>query len=428
MKFVHPKIILDPLWGIIDITDFLPVIDTPQFQKLGFKYQLGVADLVYPAATHTRKQHSFGAYHRTKILTNRWVEMGFIGREDAKLANCFGLLHDIGHGPFSHVIESVTKERWGRDHDDNGARMLDGMKESVRASGIDHDGLKKMFGHSNPLYLAVHDKNLGSEKLDYLSRDAFYTIGEVPGVDYLAFHTYFIDGKVMIDARGMDQAKAIQEFYVKMFKNVYLRKNSLIGQRFIQKITDELLRTSNVSEDQFWSLTDYGLLGLFENSASSLVKKYYRLFLERQIPKTAVALRPDKFKEVEKGRPKQMAVFGLDEELMQKIVTSPSFTELDKLRAAETAIARIADVPEDAILIVPPINSHRFVPQDIQIYNPNGQHSWLSQHFENHFKALAEEGKSYVVLRICVLPEYREKLSQPKVAESVKEYVAGLAG
>ncbi|MCH7595492.1 MAG: HD domain-containing protein, partial [Planctomycetes bacterium] len=111
----NSKTIYDPLWGIIDITEYLPMIDVPEFQALGFKYQLGVTSLLFPAASHTRKQHSFGSFKRSSDLAQRWFHRGFISEYDTRLIAAYGLWHDIGHGPFSHVVEEITKELWGRN-------------------------------------------------------------------------------------------------------------------------------------------------------------------------------------------------------------------------------------------------------------------------------------------------------------------------
>src|SRR3990167_9337394 len=273
MKYKHHniKLIYDPLWGLIDVSGFLPMIDTPEFQALGFKYQLGITSLLFPSATHTRKQHSFGAFRRTQQLADRWLHKGFINQDEAKLMVAFALWHDIGHGPFSHVSEEVTKELYGTDHDEHGARIIDQLKYAVEAVNIDFDELKKLFTHENPLYLAVHDKNLGTEKLDYLSRDAYYTIGETPGIDYVAQHTYFIDGKLMIDEKAIDNAKSLQDFYVKMFKIVYLRKNSVIAQRVIQKMIHRLIKNENIQEDEFWAMRDFEILWRLLNSKDNRI-------------------------------------------------------------------------------------------------------------------------------------------------------------
>ncbi len=424
--FKNVKLINDPLWGLIDITDYLPMIDVPQFQALGFKYQLGVTSMLFPAATHTRKQHCFGAFRRTQQLVDRWTHRGFINEEEGRLLAAFALWHDIGHGPFSHVSEEVTKELYGTDHDEHGARIIDKLKYAVEAVNLDFDKLKKLFTHENPLYLAVHDKNLGTEKLDYLSRDAYYTLGEIPGVEYLANHTYFIDNKVVIDEKAIDQAKAIQEFYVKMYKNVYLRKNSTIAQRLVQKMMHELLKELKMEENDFWDLTDFGLLGLFETSKNKLVSEYYRRFIKRDLPKNAIAIRSEKFASFEEVTHKAQNVFGVSEEIMHQLVSSGKFSSPSKLEALEAEIEKIAALPSHSVIIVPPSSVERFVPKDINIYTSGGKINTLSYYFKEHFKALEEEGRSYIVMRICAFEEYRRELSEPAVAQKIKDYIMSL--
>ena len=239
VKLPNQKIVSDPILGLIDIGKVLPMIDTPQFQSLAYKYQLGLAFLLFPSATHTRKQHCLGAYQRTKDLMRRWVEVGMVTIDQAKTASVFALCHDIGHGPFSHTVEPLfdllpgAKETKLRADDAMGIEIIKGLRKEIEACGVDFDSLLKVFKHEDPLYLSVHDKNLGMEKFDYLTRDAFYTIRELPGVEYLSRYIYFVDNQVVVDEKVIDQAKAIQEFYIKMSKHVYLRKKSAILQRIL---------------------------------------------------------------------------------------------------------------------------------------------------------------------------------------------------
>ncbi|MEX2145255.1 MAG: HD domain-containing protein [Candidatus Spechtbacterales bacterium] len=428
MKYKHhnTKLIYDPLWGLIDVSDFLPMIDTPEFQALGFKYQLGITSLLFPAATHTRKQHSLGALKRTQMLAGRWIQRGFINEAEARLIAAYGLWHDIGHGPFSHVVEEVTKEIWKRDHDENGALIINKMQKVVERVGIDFKEFKELFDHKNPLYLAVHDKNLGAEKLDYLSRDAYYTIGEKPGVEYLAEHTYFIDGKLMIDEKAIDNAKALQEFYTKMYKMVYLRKNSAIAQRMVQKMIRKLLEVEPMDEDEFWALTDFGLLGKLENTPHEAVKNLVRKLLQRDLPRTAIALKIFKFADIEKRKDKAQEIIGIAEEEMTAIINSDHFKTPSRLEMVENEIAKLAGLPAESVLIVPPTSLTRFNPQDIDIYISEGKTRKLSDYFGKHFSALEEEGKSYSVMRVCTFKEHREKLSEPKTARKVKEYLFSL--
>lgn len=422
----NSKTIFDPLWGIIDITEFLPMIDVPEFQALGFKYQLGVTNMLFPAATHTRKQHSFGAFKRSKDLARRWYRHGFISEYEGKLIAAFGLWHDIGHGPFSHLVEEVTRELWSRDHDQNGALIIERLKDAVEAVGITFDDLQALFTHENPLYLAVHDKNLGAEKLDYLSRDAYYTIGETPDVEYLAHHTYFIDGQIVIDEKAIDNAKAVQDLYVKMYKTVYFRKNSAIAQRLIQKMTAKMLQAEPMTENDFWALTDFGLLGRFETSSDTMVQNLYRRFITRQLPRTAVALVLPQFAKLGRRHDKPQWVLGIDEGIMQALVDADDLMKPSGLETIGRHVEEIASLPEHSVLIVPPFSTNRFRPQDITIVRDDRQLSKLSDYYPDHFVALEEEGKSYMTLRVCTFEEHREKLSEKKTAEAVRDYLISL--
>lgn len=439
-KFQSTKIVCDPLWGLIDITEILPMVDTPPFQALGFKYQLGVTSLLFPSATHTRKQHCFGSFKRTQDLAHHWIRKGFISENEARLVAAYALWHDIGHGPFSHVIEEVAKEFYcatGDEnsalcredpHDRNAIAVVDALRGAVEATGVDFSEFRKFFTRENPLYRAVHDKNLGAEKLDYLARDAYYTLGEVPGVEYLAHYTYFINRKLVIDEKAIDQAKNIQEFYVKMYKNVYLRKNSIIAQRLMQKMVAEMLRETPLAEDAFWALTDFGLLGRLETSPNPDVRAYYRRFMRRQLPKTAISLRSEKFATIDRGEGKMLASFGVSEKEMEHIASSPAFSTPTNLEKAEAEIERIAKLPPRSVVVAPPSSVARFTPQDIAIWLPGGRIANLSDYFANHFAALKEEGESYIVMRICTFEEHRDALSQPGLAEAVKRYILSLVG
>lgn len=422
----NKKLVYDPLWGLVDITEFIPLIDTPEFQSLGFKYQLGTTNFLFPAATHTRKQHSLGALKRTQDLTKRWLALGFIDKAEAKMVEAFALWHDLGHGPFSHVVEEVTKEMWGRDHDQNGARIIANLQSVVESVGIDFAKFREFFDHTNPLYLAVHDKNLGTEKLDYLSRDAFYTLGEKPGIEYLSEHTYYLDGEVLIDEKAIDNAKLLQDFYVRMYKMVYLRKNAAIGQRLLQRITAQLLEIEEFNEHDFWSLTDFGLLGRLENTKSKEIKDEVRRFLNRDFPRTTIALKLSRFAGVESGSYKSQKILGVTDEQLLSILNSPELQTPSSIRNLETKLEKKFKLPKNSILISPSNSMYRFVPKEVKIYNPHGSPHKLSDYFKDHFKSIEEEGQSYTILRICTYPEYRGALAEKKVAEEVKEMMISL--
>jgi hypothetical protein len=392
VRIPNTKLISDPLWGLIDITDFLPMVDADAFQRLGFKYQLGVTNILFPSATHTRKQHSLGAFSRAQKLGAQWVKIGLISKEEAKLMSAYALWHDIGHGPFSHVVEAVSHDLYGRDHDQNGALLIEEHKQAVEQCGINFEDFKKVFTHENPLGNAVHDKNLGAEKLDYLARDAYYTMGEIIPVEYLAEHTYFINGELVIDGKAVDQARNIQEIYARMYKTVYLRKSAAIAQRMMEKMTGILLEANPMSEQAFWSLTDFGLLGLLETSQNETVKLLYTRFITRNLPRTAIAIKPDQFESIESAN-KEQKTFGVPLAVMEKIVASPKIQETKNLKKLEEYIESFTGLPQNSVLVVPPASAFRFVPKDISIWNgDDAKFGKLSNYFGDHFKALEEVG------------------------------------
>ena len=429
-KFSTPKLVADPILGLIDISNFLPMIDVKEFQSLAFKYQLGLSLFLFPSATHSRKQHCFGAFERTKNLMHHWLKVGMVTSEQADLLSAYALYHDIGHGPFSHMVEPLfdltynAKKTNLRADDAMALEIVGGLRKEIEASGVNFEEFYGIFEHKNPLYLVVHDKNLGTEKFDYLTRDAFYTINEIPGVDYLMRYIYFVDNQLVVDEKVIDQAKAIQEFYIKMSKHVYLRKKSAILQRFIQKMTYELVKEGMAVSD-IWKLTDFGLLGRFETSANDVIRYYYNRLMSGQFPKTALELKYEQFvKSDNLIYDKALNVFGVPEEKLNKIIFNKRLMDLKSLSELEMEIARLAGVPEKSVIITPPMSSYRFKPEDIKVYCRDGKINMLSNFYPNHFAAMVEYGQSHQMLRICVFSEYRDKVSEN--AEKNKDYSLGL--
>src|SRR5438445_364940 len=106
-KIRSPKVVVDPIYGIIDIRPVLAMVETEEFQALGDKRQLGMSYLTFPSATHSRKAHSLGSYHATRKLVDKWIAYGFIDKREGDALAGYALYHDIGHPAFSHVTEPL---------------------------------------------------------------------------------------------------------------------------------------------------------------------------------------------------------------------------------------------------------------------------------------------------------------------------------
>ncbi|MFH0712505.1 MAG: HD domain-containing protein [Candidatus Jorgensenbacteria bacterium] len=415
-----PKIIIDPILGLIDVTEVIPLVDTASFQSLGFKYQLGLTFQIFPAATHTRKEHSLGAYARTKRLAAEWLRYGFIDQSQARNLPIFALYHDIGHGPFSHVTENLGSV----SHNERGLKILESLKGVIKGAGFDYEKIRGFFSRTDPLYLGVSDKNLGMEKLDYLERDAFYTIGEKVGVEYLAHHVYFIDGKLVINEVAVDQSKDVQDFYIKMYKHVYGRKKSAILNRLIEKMTG-LLVEDGLSEEELFNLTDFGLLGRFDVSSNEQIRFHYNNFKQGVFPKQALEFKyEDVSRHASFGPQKFTKVMGIPSSIFDNIVFSPSWNDIDFIDKLEKEIAGLTDVPENCLIIVPPQERRRVEPDDINVYTQSGAIKKISEIYPDHFRAMKEYGRSNMNLRVAGYGDYRKKIFDR--AEEIKNYIESI--
>jgi len=125
----HSKTIRDSIHGNIKIEGmFLDLLSTPEIQRLHSVKQLGLAHLVFPGAHHTRLEHSLGAYN----MALKASEMLNLDESESELVTCAALLHDIGHGPFSHTLEAILGNSLDVDHVDLTERLLFGEYEIFR--------------------------------------------------------------------------------------------------------------------------------------------------------------------------------------------------------------------------------------------------------------------------------------------------------
>ncbi len=428
-----PKVVADPLYGIIDIRPVLAMVETREFQALGDKRQLGMAYLTFPSATHTRKAHSLGAYHATRELADLWIKHGFIHSREGDALAGYALYHDIGHPAFSHVTESLCELPAGAQREAtqkgmsvNGAMSLEIIKKSrktIESCGIDYKILEAMAAHRNPLYLAVSDKNLGMEKFDYLERDGLSTILSRPvGVDYLRHHIYFINGRLAIDEKVVDNAIELQNYYLKIYKNVYLRKTSAIAQRMMQKMVYHLILAGEIKRSDLVDLTDSELIGIMHLSHDPIVQAMYGLLRERDLFREAVVVRPEKFARAEMTTGKHITVFGTGARNIEKLARNNAYKPENQrgLEELESNIAEIAGIPETNVLAAPIHSTERFEGHDIMIYEGRGKKlSSLRAQYPAHFKNIEEVAQTYLAFRICTTEKYRKRLSEPKIAKRI---------
>ncbi len=234
----HRKIINDAVYGFITIDDDLiyKIISHPYYQRMRRIHQMALAQLVYPGAVHTRLHHSLGAYHlmcnALQELKSKGIEITPAEEQGAKIAI---LLHDIGHGPYSHALEHVLIKQ--TSHEEISILLMKKMNEELEgkiqlAIEIFTNKYPKKF-----LYQLVSGQ-LDVDRMDYLTRDSFFTgVSEgVIGYDRIIKMLTVHDGELMVEEKAI---YSIEKFLVArrlMYWQVYLHKTVLCAEKMLVNI------------------------------------------------------------------------------------------------------------------------------------------------------------------------------------------------
>ena len=143
-------------------------------------------------------------------------------------------------------------------------------------------------------------------------------------------------------------------------------------------------------------------------------------------PKTAIEFKQEQFVQLDEERKdKSLYTFGLPEKVLNKVLAQEEVSGIKFLADFEKGVAEAAGIPEDSVIVVPPMSHHRFIPEDVKVYGRDGNIAMLSDFYPQHFKAMQEYGKSHHLLRICAFPEHRDKLEAK--AEKIKDYLLEFA-
>lgn len=229
------KIINDPVSGFIEVP-YGPLLDIllhPCFQRLSRIKQLGLSSTVYPGAQHTRLQHSLGAYHLMGGAVKHLQEKGNpISDSEAEAVKIAILLHDIGHGPFSHVLEHTLVS--GISHEEISEMIMERMNREMQ--GRLSLGIEIFKGNHPKRFLhQLVSGQLDMDRLDYLRRDAFYTgvmEGNI-GSDRIIQMLNVSDDNLVVEQKGI---YSIENFLLTrrlMYWQVYLHKTSVGYERML---------------------------------------------------------------------------------------------------------------------------------------------------------------------------------------------------
>ncbi|MBN2238085.1 MAG: HD domain-containing protein [Bacteroidales bacterium] len=349
------KIYNDPVYGFISIPNALvfDLIENPYFQRLRRINQLGLTHLVYPGAVHTRFQHSMGAMflieHALRTLSEKGIE---ISPEEYTAASIAILLHDLGHGPYSHTLEGILIS--DITHEEITNYLLEILNKEYHgklelAISIFRNTYKRRFFHQ------LVSSQLDMDRLDYLRRDSFYTgVSEgVIGTERLIKMLNVANDQIVVEEKGI---YSVEKFLVArriMYWQVYLHKTVLVAEHLLIQILKRVKHITENGMDLFASpalaffltekpnkadfysnpnvlkyfsqLDDFDVMGaikVWRNHLDTTLSLLSKMLIDRHLPK--IHIQKEKFSEIELEKIRLSVVkgFGISYEESKHFVVS----------------------------------------------------------------------------------------------------------
>ena len=299
MKKTHLDII-DPIHDFVRVnSNELKIIDTPIFQRLRRIRQLSGAHLIYPGAQHTRFEHSLGVMHIASMAGHALNEKGIVSSDNIQNLRFAGLLHDIGHGPFSHLFEELLQKR-KISHEDIGRDIIlkTQIGDLISANGFNKKFITELaFGDSKFQFMnEIISGALSADIMDYLLRDGYFTGAEHAKIDHNRL-TYSLDvykNKLALEKSALVNFETMMISRYQMFKAVYFHKTVRAGEVMLLEsmyLAEEELGLSSTSLNEYLKLTDEVILSKLlnlpeRNSKLRIAKKIATDYLNRNLFKS----------------------------------------------------------------------------------------------------------------------------------------------
>jgi HD superfamily phosphohydrolase len=343
------------------------LLDTPPVQRLRHIKQLSTVRLVYPAANHTRFEHSLGVAH----LADRALAHLGIDGDRAAHVRAAALLHDVGHGPYGHQTEEVIRRRTGSDHDEIGW-LLDGTDAAavLRAHDLDPDRVAALVRGEGELGQLVSGE-LDVDRMDYLVRDAHHT-----GVPYGTIDTgrlvrelRYRDGRLVLAAGNVQTAESLLLARVLMNGTVYRHHVSRIAGAMLERASERLLDADgstggggsdpgpvpapgDVDVRRFRRMADHDLLIALRGVVPDLARRIERRDLYKRAVWAPLAAVPADVVDLSHAETRAAAAevadrAGLDaDEVLLDVPDRPRFTESRSRVVVDGVVQQLSDASE----------------------------------------------------------------------------------
>ncbi|MEA3342565.1 MAG: HD domain-containing protein [archaeon] len=312
--------IKDSIHQDIEVTDFeVGLIDSPAVQRLRRIRQMGFAHLVYPCATHSRFEHSLGTMYLAGALSSN---LGFDEKTRAEL-KVAGLLHDVGHFPFSHnsEVDNYIKEKLNLDHVDISAKLIKMYyKDAIEDAGLSQKNVVDMI-RGRGKYGSILSSGIDVDKMDYLVRDAYFT-GTAYGLIDLSrlLCTTGFKKTLAFHIKGIRNIEAVIISRFMMYSTVYFHRTIKIAGAMFGRAVTRAFDDGSIDVHEYIRMDDFDLVSSLRRNRSYLAecldkRRLYKLgaclsvndLSEKEISK-CVALKSRALKDIEQDMEKRLGV------------------------------------------------------------------------------------------------------------------------
>ncbi len=403
--------IIDPIHDFIRVYEHeISIIDKPIFQRLRRIRQLSGAHLTYPAAQHTRFEHSLGVMHIASLAGHALNEKGIFKSDDIEILRLAGLLHDIGHGPFSHLFEEIIQEK-KFSHEDYGKEIIlkSEIGDVLSKNGFDKKLITRIaFGNSKFQFMnEIVSGTLSADMMDYLLRDGYFTGAEHAKIDHkrITQSLYVHHKKLALERSALYSFESMMYSRYQMFKAVYFHKTVRAAEVMLieaLRLSDDEFGFTSFNLNEYVKLTDEYVLSSLISSKSPKLKRARQFAQDYQ------------------NRKLLKCVF-------ERILTSR--TNLKKTRTDElrTSISKKSKVDENEIFVdssvtpsIPLTPSKNESKSIILITNDNGKFS-AKEMLISEIPAVSAISGFMNILRI-----YTHQKNRKKVEIAAKSIIGGL--
>ena len=389
------KFIRDSVYGDINLNKFeVSIMDMPQFQRLRRIKQLGLISLIYPGANHTRFEHSIG----TMNLGSKLAEELELEKDEIELIRTSALLHDIGHGPFSHVSEGVLSVPHEKltEYVIKNTSMKDLLEEKFDVNEI--VDIINGRGHLGPIVSG----ELDVDRMDYLLRDSHNTGVAYGVIDYERIISNLkLENGLILYIKGVQAAEGALVSRYFMYPSVYQHHTTRVVNSMFRRALKRTIDEKIIDENDIYKYDDNDMISIFRHCDNPFVNDIMNRLDTRRIMKRVKTIRLDNFKFPEKMykinqdtlRKAEAEIaedYGLDKDYVYiNIAEYPRFDEMKTQVNVDGRLYPLTKISN----IIGALSKARFNIPDISVYVDNDEKSKFEKFKLENYLELPEIDK-----------------------------------